>query len=178
MWQGPPLVVMNNFSATGRGAGASQQQQHLQLATALFQSLFPAINVQTAKLSACQRVLLLDHDRQTGRISLRHFSISVAPSGVTKNLKVRGGGGVWGHRGLGYRGCNPRQPGGVLNTVDTPPRGHQTSHSQWHGQRCGPGQWRETGSSSEVWGSGPGCGGHGEKAAGQRRGNRAAACRR
>ena len=44
MWQAPPLVVMNNF------AGAPE----LKLATALFQNLFPAINVQTAKLSTCQ----------------------------------------------------------------------------------------------------------------------------
>ena len=51
MWQGPPLVVMNNFGpAPGGGKQQQQQQQgggqHLQLATTLFQSLFPAINVQ------------------------------------------------------------------------------------------------------------------------------------
>jgi hypothetical protein len=33
-------------------------------------------------------VLLLDHNRSTGIISLRHYSISVAPSGVSRNLKT------------------------------------------------------------------------------------------
>lgn len=45
MWQGPPLVVLNNFSAGG---------EQLKLAAVTFQNLFPAINVQTARLSACQ----------------------------------------------------------------------------------------------------------------------------
>ena len=44
MWKAPPLVVMNNFSG----------HEELQLATVLFQNLFPPINVQTAKLSSCQ----------------------------------------------------------------------------------------------------------------------------
>lgn len=35
-----------------------------------------------------QRVLLLDHDRASGRIRLRQYSIVVQPSGVTKNLKA------------------------------------------------------------------------------------------
>jgi ribosome biogenesis protein SSF1/2 len=50
MWRAPPLVVMNNFAS----------RPELKLATALFQNLFPAINVQTAKLSTCQVSLRLD----------------------------------------------------------------------------------------------------------------------
>ena len=45
MWLGPPLVVMNNF-----GGG----DEALKLASVTFQNLFPAINVQTTRLSACQ----------------------------------------------------------------------------------------------------------------------------
>ena len=48
MWLAPPLVVMNNFTSGGAG------EEHLKLATSLFQNLFPAINVQTTKLSSCQ----------------------------------------------------------------------------------------------------------------------------
>ena len=44
MWKAPPLVVMNNFGG----------HEELALATALFQNLFPPINVQTARLSSCQ----------------------------------------------------------------------------------------------------------------------------
>ncbi|EIE18463.1 Brix-domain-containing protein, partial [Coccomyxa subellipsoidea C-169] len=77
MWKSPPLVVMNNFGG----------QEELKLATALFQNLFPAINVQTANLSSCQRVVLLSYDKETRRISFRHYGISAAPSGVTKSVK-------------------------------------------------------------------------------------------
>lgn len=44
LWKTSPLVVMNNFSG----------QEHLKLASVLFQNLFPAINVQTAQLASCQ----------------------------------------------------------------------------------------------------------------------------
>ena len=44
LWAAPPLVVLNNFSG----------QEELKLATVLFQNLFPAINVQTTRLSQCQ----------------------------------------------------------------------------------------------------------------------------
>jgi hypothetical protein len=44
MWQGPPLVVMTNFGG----------EEHMKLAAVTFQNMFPAINVQTTKLSSCQ----------------------------------------------------------------------------------------------------------------------------
>eukprot|EP00798_Chlamydomonas_sp_ICE-L_P006618 gene6618-3274_t len=73
----PPLVVMNNFGG----------EEHMKLATVLFQNLFPAINVLKTKLAACQRVVLLQFDKETGKISLRHYSIGVAPSGLKKSIK-------------------------------------------------------------------------------------------
>lgn len=44
LWAAPPLVVLNSFGG----------QEELKLATVLFQNLFPAINVQTTRLSQCQ----------------------------------------------------------------------------------------------------------------------------
>ena len=44
MWLGPPLVVMNNFG----------NEEQMKLAAVTFQNLFPAINVQNTRLSACQ----------------------------------------------------------------------------------------------------------------------------
>ncbi|PNH02398.1 Peter Pan-like protein, partial [Tetrabaena socialis] len=73
----PPLVVMNGFSGN----------EMLRLVTTLFQGLFPAINVQRAKLSSCQRVVLLSRDKESGVIRLRHYCISVAPSGLRKSVK-------------------------------------------------------------------------------------------
>ncbi|KIY97428.1 Peter Pan-like protein [Monoraphidium neglectum] len=74
-----PLVVLNGFQGGG---------QHLQLAASLVQAMFPPISVQSVKLSACQRIVLLSHDKASGLISLRHYSISTAPSGIKKSLKA------------------------------------------------------------------------------------------
>ncbi|KAJ9530965.1 hypothetical protein QJQ45_028746 [Haematococcus lacustris] len=52
----PPLVVLNGFAG----------QQHLQLFTTMFQSMFPSINVAKVRLAACQRVVLLALDKATG----------------------------------------------------------------------------------------------------------------
>ena len=48
LWQTSPLVVMNSFAGS----------EGLKLAAVLFQNLFPAINVHSAKLSACQVLLI------------------------------------------------------------------------------------------------------------------------
>ena len=42
--QDAPLVVMNNFGA----------EEHLKLTTALFENLFPAINVHSVSLKQCK----------------------------------------------------------------------------------------------------------------------------
>jgi ribosome biogenesis protein SSF1/2 len=84
MWLGPPLVVMNNFNVPG----SKKDTEHLKLATVMFQNLFPTINVSNTKLSTCQRVVLLEYNPETRRISLRHFSVSAQPTGVSKNLKT------------------------------------------------------------------------------------------
>ncbi len=36
---------------------------------------------------SAQRVVLLSYDKETGRISFRHYGISAAPTGVTKGVK-------------------------------------------------------------------------------------------
>ncbi|KAF5832660.1 Brix domain-containing protein [Dunaliella salina] len=82
-FQTPPLVVLNGFG----GSAGAPQPEHLKLATVLLQAMFPPINVNKVKLSACHRVVLLTHDKNTGMISPQHYSISVAPSGIRKGLK-------------------------------------------------------------------------------------------
>ena len=37
---------------------------------------------------AVQRVVLLSYDRESGRVSFRHYSIAAQPSGVTKGVKA------------------------------------------------------------------------------------------
>lgn len=73
----PPLVVLNNFGT----------EPHMKLAAIMFQNMFPAVNVHTVKLSATQRVLLVDYDRASGRFRLRHYSISAKQLGVNRRLR-------------------------------------------------------------------------------------------
>ncbi len=76
-YKNPPLVVLNNFGS----------EQHMRLATVTLQNLFPAINVKTVKLASCQRVVLVDCDKETGKMSLRQFSVSATPAGAHRRIK-------------------------------------------------------------------------------------------
>ena len=73
-----PLVVLNGFSS---------QESHIKLVSSMWQSIFPAINVQKTKLTDCKRVVLLDYDKETGNIDFRHYVITVVPHGVSKGVK-------------------------------------------------------------------------------------------
>jgi len=73
----PPLVVLNNFG----------DAPHQKLATITFQNLFPPINVRKVKLSTCQRVVLIDYDKESGRFQFRHYTISAAPTGANRRLR-------------------------------------------------------------------------------------------
>jgi len=70
-------VVLNNFG----------DAPHQKLATITFQNLFPPINVRKVKLSTCQRAVLIDYDKATGRFNLRHYTISAAPTGANRKLR-------------------------------------------------------------------------------------------
>ena len=73
----PPLVVLNNFGT----------EPHMKLAAIMFQNMFPPVNVNTVKLAAMQRVLLVDYDRESGRFRFRHYSISAKQLGVNRRLR-------------------------------------------------------------------------------------------
>jgi ribosome biogenesis protein SSF1/2 len=50
--------------------------------------LVSVISHRAANSYVLQRIVLLNHDPDTGRLSLRHYTISMAPSGVKKTLKA------------------------------------------------------------------------------------------
>ncbi|XP_027355672.1 peter Pan-like protein [Abrus precatorius] len=59
----------------------------LQLTTNMFQNIFPTIDVKTVKLSSCQRILLLNYNKDTKLIDFRHYSIRLQPVGVSRRLR-------------------------------------------------------------------------------------------
>jgi ribosome biogenesis protein SSF1/2 len=78
LFNSPPLIVLSGF-----GTG----EQHLKLTTIMFQNIFPAIDINTVKLSSCQRLVLLSYDKETKRIDFRHYSIRLQPVGVSRRLR-------------------------------------------------------------------------------------------
>ncbi|KAG0584154.1 hypothetical protein M758_3G188900 [Ceratodon purpureus] len=67
--------------------GLTTGEEHLKLIAVIFQNLVPPINVNTVKLSNCQRVLLLNYDKNTKCIDFRHYSVSAHPVGVSRNIR-------------------------------------------------------------------------------------------
>lgn len=78
LFKNAPLIVLSGF-----GTG----DQHLKLATIMFQNIFPAIDVNTVKLSSCQRIVLLNYNKDTKCIDFRHYSIRLQPVGVSRRIR-------------------------------------------------------------------------------------------
>ncbi|KAL8162699.1 hypothetical protein V2J09_014188 [Rumex salicifolius] len=78
LFKNPPLVVLSGF-----GTG----DQHLKLSTIMFQNMFPSIDVNTVKLSTCQRIVLLNYNKETKLVDFRHYSVRLQPVGVSKRIR-------------------------------------------------------------------------------------------
>lgn len=78
LFKNPPLIVLSGF-----GTG----EEHLKLITFIFQNIFPAIDINTVKLSSCQRIVLLNYDKETKLIDFRHYSIRLQPVGVSRRIR-------------------------------------------------------------------------------------------
>ncbi|KAL3349327.1 hypothetical protein AABB24_022454 [Solanum stoloniferum] len=78
LFKNPPLIVLSGF-----GTG----EEHLKLTTFIFQNIFPAIDINTVKLSSCQRIVLLNYDKETKLIDFRHYSIRLQPVGVSRRIR-------------------------------------------------------------------------------------------
>ncbi|XP_010546115.1 PREDICTED: peter Pan-like protein [Tarenaya hassleriana] len=78
LFKNPPLIVLSGF-----GGG----EQHLKLTTIMFQNIFPAIDINTVKLSSCQRIVLLNYNKETKLVDFRHYSIRLQPVGVSRRIR-------------------------------------------------------------------------------------------
>ncbi|XP_046352854.2 suppressor of SWI4 1 homolog [Haliotis rufescens] len=73
-----PLLVMNGFTGN---------EKSIQLITTMFQNMFPSINVNKVNLNHIKRCVLVSYDPETKLIDFRHYTISLAPVGLTKGVK-------------------------------------------------------------------------------------------
>ncbi|KAI5675191.1 hypothetical protein M9H77_06141 [Catharanthus roseus] len=78
LFKNSPLIVLSGF-----GTG----EQHLKLTTIMFQNIFPAIDINTVKLSSCQRIVLINYNKETKLMDFRHYSIRLQPIGVSRKIR-------------------------------------------------------------------------------------------
>lgn len=76
-----PLVVLNNFAG---------EEDHKKIMAAVFQNMFPGLDITKLKLSQCRRVVLFNYNADTDTVDFRHYLISAVPVGLTRGIrKVR-----------------------------------------------------------------------------------------
>ncbi|KAI8574104.1 hypothetical protein RHMOL_Rhmol01G0328700 [Rhododendron molle] len=86
LFKNPPLIFHPLFFQivlSGFGTG----EQHLKLTTIMFQNIFPGIDINTVKLSSCERIVLLNYNKETKLIDFRHYSIRLQPVGVSRRIR-------------------------------------------------------------------------------------------
>ncbi|KAL2540495.1 Peter Pan-like protein [Abeliophyllum distichum] len=87
--QGPTLTFkIHEYSLA---ADIAQSQLRPRCPKDLFQNsplnIFPAIDVNTVKLTSCQRIVLLNYNKETKLIDFRHYSIRLQPVGVSRRIR-------------------------------------------------------------------------------------------
>ncbi|KAM3292074.1 hypothetical protein ACQJBY_036161 [Aegilops geniculata] len=78
IFKNSPLVVLSGFNGLG---------EPFKSFVTFFRHLVPAIDTDTVKLSTCQRILLLQYDKETEAIEFRHYSIKLQPVGVSRKIR-------------------------------------------------------------------------------------------
>jgi len=73
-----PLVVLNNFSG---------QEDHKKIMAAVFQNMFPGLDITNMRLADCRRVVLINYNADSDTIDFRHYLISAVPVGLTKGIR-------------------------------------------------------------------------------------------
>ncbi|VEU22901.1 DEKNAAC104169 [Brettanomyces naardenensis] len=80
-FQSPPLLVLNGFT------NPKEAESYEKLVITMFQNLFPPISPQNTKVGTIKRVLLINKDKQSGRIDVRHYMIDTKLIDVSKNVR-------------------------------------------------------------------------------------------
>ncbi|KAK9470217.1 Brix domain-containing protein, partial [Dipodascopsis tothii] len=78
----PPLLVLNGFAPNSGEAeaealkGGLPKNSSIRLMTSMFQNMFPPITATTSALKTIQRVMLVNLNKKTGLIEVRHYAIT------------------------------------------------------------------------------------------------------
>jgi len=78
-----PLVVMNNFKSNEQ----QKNGRHISLMQTSLQNMFPSININTVQLKEIRRCVMFNYDKETNTVDCRHYSIKIAPTGLSRSAK-------------------------------------------------------------------------------------------
>ncbi|KAL5219504.1 hypothetical protein ABZP36_020188 [Zizania latifolia] len=78
IFKNPPLIVLGGF------VGVDEPFKSL---VEFFRYIVPVVDPASVKLSTCQRILLLQFDKEKEIINFRHYSIMLQPVGVTCKIR-------------------------------------------------------------------------------------------
>ncbi|KAF0923894.1 hypothetical protein E2562_007739 [Oryza meyeriana var. granulata] len=78
IFKNSPLTVLGGFGGLG---------EPFKNLVEFFKYTFPIVDPATVKLSTCQRILLLQFDKEKENIDFRHYSIKLQPVGVTRKIR-------------------------------------------------------------------------------------------
>ncbi|KAK3781518.1 hypothetical protein RRG08_054857 [Elysia crispata] len=64
----------------------SDNMEH-RLMNVTFKNMFPSINPNSVKLDAMRRTVLINYDPETQHVDVRHYTVKVVPTGVSRAMK-------------------------------------------------------------------------------------------
>ncbi|AJU95878.1 Ssf2p [Saccharomyces cerevisiae YJM1342] len=83
----PPLLVLNGFSTSKRPDEDDQDVNVEKVIVSMFQNIFPPLNPARTSLNSIKRIFMINKDRETGEISMRHYFIDIREVEISRNLK-------------------------------------------------------------------------------------------
>ncbi|AJU21639.1 Ssf1p [Saccharomyces cerevisiae YJM1447] len=83
----PPLLVLNGFSTSKRSDEDDQDVNLEKVIVSMFQNIFPPLNPARTSLNSIKRIFMINKDRETGEISMRHYFIDIREVEISRNLK-------------------------------------------------------------------------------------------
>lgn len=86
----PPLLVLNGFTTKAKDPNNMQEVEKAnveKIVVSMFQNIFPPLNPSRIHINSIKRVFMINKDKETGEISMRHYFIDVREVELSKNLK-------------------------------------------------------------------------------------------
>eukprot|EP01130_Rhizamoeba_saxonica_P012592 TRINITY_DN5336_c0_g1_i1.p1 TRINITY_DN5336_c0_g1~~TRINITY_DN5336_c0_g1_i1.p1 ORF type:complete len:411 (-),score=102.50 TRINITY_DN5336_c0_g1_i1:100-1179(-) len=77
-----PILILSGFKET-----YTEEEKHLELTKTTIQQLFPSIRVSEVSLDTIKRAVLFHYDEEKEEFEFRHYYISNAVTGLSKNIK-------------------------------------------------------------------------------------------